>query len=114
MAIGSQSTVTDRWLLFGTAVTFVVTSVLFGLERGLAFSVLFGVFTAVLQSKWESRREIRVWGVLLIFLIAHVVGILMINIKSVGAGAVVVPIAMIDGFAIYGFINWLERRYKRY
>lgn len=38
----------------------------------------------------------------------------MINIKSVGAGAVVVPIAMIDGFAIYGFINWLERRYKRY
>lgn len=90
---------------------FVLVAVVSGLEKAFASAMTFGVFAAIIQTKWESRRDWRFITILLVFASAHLIAICLISFPRPEMALAFVPIAMIDGFVIWGIINWVERRY---
>ena len=111
----SKSAIRNRRadLILGTltAAVFIGVAMYSTLEKALAFSVLFGVFSAIVQSKWESRHDIRFWLIISSFATAHIVLISLIHIPKVQFGLISLPFALVDGFAMWGLINWIERRF---
>ena len=90
---------------------FVLVDTASGLEKAFASAMTFGVFAAVLQTKWLSIRDWRFWAVILVFLIPHVVAICFIGFPRPDLAAAFVPVAIVDGFVIWGLINWIEKRF---
>ncbi|KPF52365.1 hypothetical protein IP65_16515 [Novosphingobium sp. AAP1] len=95
------------------AIVFIAVAVISDLEKALAASVTFGVFMAIIQAKWESRNDWRFWAVIAIFAVIHIVAISVIRFPEVRAGLVSLPFALVDGFIMWGLINWIERRFPR-
>lgn len=94
-----------------TAAVFIGVAMVSSLEKALAFSVAFGVFSAVIQAKWKSRHDWRLWAIVGIFGIAHVAILSLIHIAEPRFGLASLPFAIVDGFAMLGLINWIERRF---
>jgi uncharacterized membrane protein len=86
-------------------------SIFFSLETSLATSVTVGVFVAIIQTKWESRRDWRFWCVIFIFAIIHIVIIFTVKFPIPRAGLVSLPLAFIDAFLIWEIIKWIERNF---
>jgi hypothetical protein len=103
----------DYFFIVTTALVFIIVYPIAGLEKALAFSVTFGVFSAVAQAKWQMRTDSRFWVVLAVFAIIHISVIALIDIPELKFGLVSLPVALVDGFAMYAFLNWLEKDSSR-
>jgi predicted membrane protein len=100
-----------NWIVFLIiTVIFIVTALMANLEEALGYSVTFGVFAAVIQTKWSSRHRRYFWIVIAVFALIHVIVLSAVRIPALPHGSVAMPFALVDGFIIYGFLNWLERR----
>jgi hypothetical protein len=92
---------------------FILVAIASSLEKAFAFSMTFGVFAAIIQTKWESRTDWRFWSILSIFAGAHLLAIYLVHFPRPQLALTFVPVAMIDGFAMWGLINWIERRFPK-
>jgi hypothetical protein len=112
MAILKTRTVSRKSDLISAALIifiFICVALISSLEKALAFSVTFGVFLAIIQTKWENRKNKRFWIILTILAIIHVVVLSLIHIPELRFGLICLPFALADGFAMWGLINWIER-----
>ncbi len=80
-------------------------------EKALASSLAFGVFRTIVGVKRESWAHRRFWVIIAILAIVHIVVLYVIHIPRLRAGAVAAPFAFVDAFAIWGLINWTQRRF---
>lgn len=94
-----------------TLLVFVAVMLISNLEKALVFAVMFGVFSALAQSKWESRKNRLVWVILAVLAVIHIVVLSLVRIPELRFGLISLPFALVDGFAIYGLLNWIERRF---
>lgn len=109
---GELSKPPANWIVGLTVLAvFIVISILSSLEEAFASAMTFGVFAAVIQTKWSSRNDWRLWSVISVFLIAHVLALCLIHFPRPEIALAFVPVAMIDGFVMWGLINWIERRF---
>jgi hypothetical protein len=81
------------------------------LEKGLAAGVTFGVFAAIVQTKWASRGDWRFWAIIALFATIHVLVIFIVRFPEARAGLVSLPVALVDGFIMWGLINWVEKHF---
>ncbi len=81
------------------------------IEKGLAAGVTFGVFAAIIQTKWASRGDWRFWFIIALFAIVHILVILVVRFPEVSASLVSLPFALVDGFLMWAVINWVEKRF---
>jgi triacylglycerol esterase/lipase EstA (alpha/beta hydrolase family) len=83
------------------------------LEKGLASSVTFGFFAAVIQTKWPSRGDWRFWAIIAAFALLHIVVLITVRFQQVRAGLISLPFALVDGFVMWGLINWVDKHFPR-
>ncbi len=101
----------DLILIASTGLVFLVVVAFSNLEKALAFSVVFAVFLSIVQTKRQSWNDRRFWFILSILALAHIAVLSGIIIPELKFGLIVLPFALVDGFAIYWFLNWMERRF---
>jgi hypothetical protein len=104
---------TDLYLAAAVAVVFIAVALVAPLEKALAAGVTCGVFVALIQMKWESRHDRRLWAVLGFFALIHILAISLITFPEPRYGLVSVPFALVDGFALWGILSWIEKRFPR-
>lgn len=97
--------------------TLAVVTWLSNAEKGLAASSMVGVFYTIIRTKSETRKESlsehRFWAVIAILAVIHIVAISVIKFPELEAGLVSLPFALVDGFIMWGLIDWIERRFPR-
>src|SRR6185312_13835347 len=103
----------DLILVASAALVFFAVSLISSLEKALAFSAVFVVFLSIVQTKGVSRRDRRFWIEIAILAAIHVTALSFIQIPPLRFGLMVLPFMLIDGFAIWGFISWIDRRFPR-
>jgi hypothetical protein len=54
------------------------------------------------------RRKKLFWVSIAVFLFVHASAIVLVNIPHLSAGLIVLPLALADGFAMWGILNWIE------
>lgn len=89
---------------------FICIAFVASLEKALAGSVVFGVFLSIIQTKW-NRRDRRFWIVIAVLAVIHIALLALIHIPKLQFGLIVLPFALVDGFAIWWLINWVERKF---
>lgn len=99
----------DLILGLATICVFGLVALVASLERALAFSVVFGVFFSIVQTRWKSQNNRRFWLIVAVLAIIHVVILSLIRIPELRFGLVVLPFALVDGFAMWWLINWIEK-----
>ncbi len=110
----SQRRPASDWLVaILVVVIFSLVAWASNLEKGLAASVTFSVFTAVIQTKWASRRDWRFWAIIGVFAALHIAMLFVVTFPEVRAGLICLPFALIDGFVMWGLINWIEKHVPR-
>ncbi|ROT94124.1 hypothetical protein EB810_13720 [Altererythrobacter sp. FM1] len=84
-------------------------------EKALASAVVLGVFLTIIQTKSETRKESladwRFWSVIAGLALIHIIAIAVINFPELRAGLISLPFALVDGFLMWWFLNWFERRF---
>jgi hypothetical protein len=83
------------------------------LGKAFALALAFGVFLAIIQTKTESWADPRFWIILAVLAVIHVVVLSIVHIPEPRAGLEAAPFAFVDGFAMFGLLNWIERRFPR-
>ncbi len=101
----------DIVLVASTASVFLLVVLVSALEKALVFSVAFAVFLSIVQTKRQSWSDRRFWVILSILALIHVVVIWVAHIPELRFGLISLPFALVDGFAMWGLINWIERRF---
>lgn len=99
----------DFVLAAASLCVFAVAALLTNLDKALAFSVAFMVFLAIVQTKRESWSDTRFWAILTVLAIIHIVVLSLVHIPELRFGLISLPFALVDGFALWGFLNWIER-----
>ena len=94
---------------------FVVCSLFLDKFKSTAISVALLVFYALIAVNWYNRRRGWFWLLIVALAVVHVAAIAMLDVlvPEGPALAYIVPAAFIDGFAMYGLVNWLEMRMSR-
>jgi len=102
------------WLLTaGVLVVFILVALVSTLENALGVSVSFGVLGTVIQIKWNSRRDPRMWALIGIVGAIQLLAIFLVHIPRLSVGLVCLPFALVEGYALFGLLNWMERRFPR-
>jgi hypothetical protein len=101
----------DLILGLATICVFGLVALVASLERALVFSVVFGVFFSIVQTRWKSQNGRRFWLIIAILATIHVVVLSLIRFPEPSFGLAVLPFALVDGFAMWWLINWIERRF---
>jgi choline-glycine betaine transporter len=104
------------WIIAGSALAvFALIASVTYLEKGLAAGTAFYVFAIVIQTKSETRKESlserRFWAVIAILAVIHIVAISVIKFPELRAGLISLPFALVDGFVMWGLINWIEKHF---
>ena len=107
-----------NWILVGIGVIiFALVASISTLEKGLAAMLSFGVFATIIQTKSETRKQSlgdwRFWLIIAIFAFVHIVAITVIKFPELKAGLISLPFALVDGFAMWFLIDWIERHVFR-
>ena len=93
---------------------FAIAYILSNAEKALASAIVFGVFLTIIQTKAETRREQlsdwRFWITVSILAIIHFVVIAIVKFPELRAGLISLPFALVDVFAMWALINWIEKR----
>jgi hypothetical protein len=114
VAIPEHYTVSRRSDLIGISVVLLVFCTAYfvsGAETALALSIIIGVFVAIIQTKPERQRDRRFWLLIAIIALVHVAALCLIRIPKLRFGLISLPVALADGFLIWGVISWIERRF---
>jgi hypothetical protein len=84
-------------------------------ERAFFVAMTIFVFYAIISVDWDKRREARFWGVLSTFAIAHIIALSLFKIPHLKGSslAVALPFMFIDGFVMWGVMNFIEKRFPR-
>lgn len=91
--------------------SFVVSSVVFTLERSLLICFLVGALSVVINMKWNLRWKAWFWLILSLFFIAHVIVIFSVPIpRGFKMAAAFAPVVILEGLAILGIIGLIEKR----
>jgi choline-glycine betaine transporter len=98
-------------LVVSTAVVFLAVAMVSYIEKAFAFALCFSVFMAIAQTKRDSWRDGRFWTLLLGIAALHFIAIALIRVPEIKFGLMGLPFALVDGFAIYGLLNWIERHF---
>lgn len=103
------------WIILGTTlIVFALVSMVANLEKGLAFGSFIAVFGIIIQTKSETRnaslREPQFWKVVVTLAVVHLVVLSVVHIPELEFGLVILPFAVMDGFAMWWIIAWMERR----
>jgi hypothetical protein len=111
--MGQRRPASDWIVAALVVVVFSLVAWMSNLEKGLAASVTFGVFAAVIQTKWSSRGDWRFWAIIGVFAVLHIVVLFTVSFHQVRAGLISLPFALVDGFIMWGLINWIEKHFPR-
>jgi len=103
----------DCIVLACLGVIFLIVSAITDSEKALAFSVSLGVFSAVVQSRWESRSDPRMWVLVAVVALVQSAIIFLVKIPRVPAGLICLPFALIETYALWGLIGWLQKHPRR-
>jgi len=79
-------------------------------ERALVFAVASGVFLAIIQTQPVARRDERFWRLMGALALLHVLILSLVPLGEFQFGLVVLPFALVDGFAMWGLVKWSEKR----
>jgi hypothetical protein len=102
------------WLVGLSALAvFIAVDFVANLDKALVAGTICGVFVTIILAKWNSRPDWRVWLILAVFAVIHVVVIVTVRFPHFQAGMVAMPIALVDGFVVWGLINWMEKHFPR-
>lgn len=103
----------DLVLGMSTIVIFIGISLFSSLEKALACAIIFGVFLSIVQTRLQRQNDRRFWAIIAILAIIHIIALWLIHIPELRFGLMSLPFALADGFAMWGLINWIERRFPR-
>lgn len=103
----------DFVLAVSSLCVFGLSSLVTNLETALAIAVAVMVFIAIIQTKRDSWTDKRFWALLAVFAVAHIILFSLIHIPKLQYGLMALPFALVDGFAMWGIINWIDRRFPR-
>lgn len=103
------------WIILAVSmIVFALVSFIANLEKGLAFGASAFVFGTIIQTKSETRkaslRERQFWMLIIALAVAHIVVLSLIHIPELKFGLVILPFALVDGFAMWWLIGWVEGR----
>lgn len=101
----------DLVLIAATAAVFLAVALISYIEKAFAFALCFSVFLAIAQTKRDSWKDARFWIIFLVIAAVHFAVIAAVRIPDIKFGLLGLPFALVDGFAIYGLLNWIERRF---
>jgi choline-glycine betaine transporter len=107
----SPSRRSDVALVVSTAIVFLAVAMVSYIEKAFAFALCFSVFMAIAQTKRDSWKDRRFWALLLGIAALHFIAIALIRVPEIKFGLMGLPFALVDGFAIYGLLNWIERQF---
>ena len=82
-------------------------------DRAFAVAMSVYVFYVIISREWDRRRERRFWVVMLIFAVLHVFALSLVKLPHyhVPSVAIAFPFMFADGFAMWGILNWIEKRF---
>jgi len=101
----------DWVIILSVAAVFIAVANVWTLEAGFAVGITAGVFVAVIQAKWDSRRDWRVWLILSVLAAVHVAVIVAFRLPEIKVGLAVTPFAIAEGLVILALINWMEKHF---
>ena len=101
-------------VLIGTViVSFFILVRFLSVSQALIGGGSVGVFLAILQSKWGSRRDKPFWVVMTAFAVVHLVALAVIRFPDPRYGALVFPFVMADAFVWWVIVNRVEKHFPQ-
>jgi hypothetical protein len=84
-------------------------------EGAFAFALSAGVFYLIISREWDRRHDTRFWSLLSVFALLHIIAFSFIKLPHYsGPGlTVALPFMFLDGFAMWGILNWVLKRSPR-
>lgn len=102
------------WLIYAALLAvFILVSLVSTPENGLGVALSLAVFAIIVQAKWSSRRDPRLWALIGIVGVVQLAAIFLVHIPRLSMGLVVLPFAVVEGLALLGLLNWMERHFPR-
>ena len=83
----------DLFLAVGSVAVFIAVAIFASLGKALASGVMFAVFTAIIQTKWESRHDRRFWTLISVFALIHILALIILRFPEPQYGLVSLPFA---------------------
>jgi hypothetical protein len=89
---------------------FIVVAKVSSLEKAFISIVTSYLFYVLLSEKWEMRKRLWFWAMIVIFAGAHLLVIYFVRFDyRISPALVCLPIAIADFFVMYYLVNKLER-----
>ena len=100
----------DLILAGACSVVFCAVALFSTLERALLFAVASSVFLAVIQTQPVVHRDERFWWLISALALVHLLILSLVPLVEFPFGLVVLPFALVDGFAMWALVKWSEKR----
>lgn len=102
------------WLIGAALVViFILVALVSTLEKAFGVGMTVGILAAVVQAKWSSRRDPRMWVLIGAVGAVQLTGIFLIRIPRFTTGLIFAPFAIVEVLALSRLLNWMERRVPR-
>jgi hypothetical protein len=100
-------------MVIPTGAVYFGLSPLVGEAKSFAVAVVIAVFYVIISRSWDKRGDLRFWLIIGLFATAHIAALFLITFPHLKSGLVVLPVALVDGLAMWGIMNWIEKRFPR-
>lgn len=111
-AIANLSTA-DWLVMLGVAVVCILVSFVSTIDKALATGMTFGVLAELVVLRRRSRHDPRMWALVAAVAAVQIPAIFLVRMPRISVSDAVVPFAVIEGLALWTFLNWIERRFPR-
>jgi hypothetical protein len=71
--------------------------------------VAVGVLTSIVETRWERRYQPAFILIMAFLTFLHIFVLALVPIPKFGFGLVVLPFAMIDAYAMWALVAWVDR-----
>ena len=109
----AQTSRTDWLINAALLVAFILVAFVSTLENAFGVTLSLGVFASVVQEKWSSRRDPRMWVLIGAAGAVQIAAIFLVRIPRFTTGLVFAPFAIAEGVALWRLLSWIERRFPR-
>jgi predicted MFS family arabinose efflux permease len=84
-------------------------------EKAFVAALSVGVFYVIISREWDKRYDTRFWALISVFALIHVIALLFIRFPHYRGPALTIalPFMFIDGFAMWGILTWIDKRFPR-
>jgi predicted MFS family arabinose efflux permease len=84
-------------------------------EKAFVAALSVGVFYVIISREWDKRYDTRFWALISVFALIHVIALLFIRFSHYRGPALTIalPFMFIDGFAMWGILTWIDKRFPR-